>query len=374
MLRADRISTRGKTLLQCMLFSAALVGCTEEPQPVAETAKDCGGKDCGDAGHGKFECVNHRCELKCSEGFGRCADDTACETPLQTSRDHCGACDKDCSEGYCQEGKCVEPKVQAKDLAGVESVSQLGDELRLIKAGTHFERASYVRLSNGDLEPVERTRIMPGAYADGTFFGCESPLEGDTCQLSRESADHKQSTKITKLDRVQLQSMAVDGESLYVGVELGDDDPSGVMRILQVSLPSGNVTKVYDVRGPLGGMAAYQGNVFWCESHQLKVLRVGSREPALLATKCGDLQTHEGFVYFMDASALFRVPLQGGPVEWVLTLRSDLHAAGFRILDDRIYYGAGGTEVRRPFVLREIRVPPKARLTSHQNPASPPVK
>lgn len=56
-------------------------------------------EDCGSADNGSFACIDGRCALSCSDGFGDCdgRGSTGCETDLTADPSHCGGCETDCA-------------------------------------------------------------------------------------------------------------------------------------------------------------------------------------------------------------------------------------------------------------------------------------
>lgn len=68
--------------------------------------------DCSPRTNTNVECVNDSCEYTCVGGYDSCDGDpsSGCETHLDTSLDHCGACGDSCypanATGVCQQGSC----------------------------------------------------------------------------------------------------------------------------------------------------------------------------------------------------------------------------------------------------------------------------
>lgn len=61
------------------------------------------------SGHAAVACVAGVCEVQtCDAGFSDCDDDgqNGCETDIDSSDEHCGACGRDCNGGICEAGRC----------------------------------------------------------------------------------------------------------------------------------------------------------------------------------------------------------------------------------------------------------------------------
>ncbi len=86
---------------------------------------------CGGGGNASYACVSGRCQVAgCQPGFGDCdlRDATGCETPLESSTDHCGVCFGTCS-GTCTAGVCSTAPApwSLQVLAFDESIEPFGD-------------------------------------------------------------------------------------------------------------------------------------------------------------------------------------------------------------------------------------------------------
>ncbi len=78
-----------------------------------------------------LECAQGSCT--CAAGYGDCDADltNGCETDLQSSPTHCGACSHDCLGGGCEQGQC-QPLLLASSI-DVSAAARLSvDELRVI--------------------------------------------------------------------------------------------------------------------------------------------------------------------------------------------------------------------------------------------------
>ncbi len=82
-------------------------------QDIATDANNCG--DCGtkcNTTNGSATCVGSACQIACQGGFGDCNSSASdgCETNLNTSAAHCGACNTPCSGNHgtasCSGGNC----------------------------------------------------------------------------------------------------------------------------------------------------------------------------------------------------------------------------------------------------------------------------
>jgi hypothetical protein len=98
-----------------------------QPGPDA-CVPDCSGRGCGDDGCGgscgtcgpvpnaTAMCTAGRCGFTCAAGFGDCDGNAGngCETDLDTSTSHCGACGRGCSPSLvCNGGTCACPAGQS---------------------------------------------------------------------------------------------------------------------------------------------------------------------------------------------------------------------------------------------------------------------
>jgi len=102
---------------QCGFTCAAGFGdCDSDPSNGCETnlqtsPTHCGacGTTCATGSNGTAACAAGRCGVTCAAGFGDCDSNTAngCETSLQSSATHCGACGTRCGTGTtCNAGMC----------------------------------------------------------------------------------------------------------------------------------------------------------------------------------------------------------------------------------------------------------------------------
>ncbi len=102
------------TLVSC---SAGYGDCDEDPDNGCETVTHTSVEHCGECGaacsnsHGTTGCDGGQCEPSCEAGYGNCDGDAAngCETDLNSTVEHCGACGRGCAGGdvaVCIAGAC----------------------------------------------------------------------------------------------------------------------------------------------------------------------------------------------------------------------------------------------------------------------------
>lgn len=75
-----------------------------------DSVTHCGacGQACVSGPNASAACVQGRCELRCEDGLGDCDRNPSngCEARLRDSRKHCGRCDHDCLGGGCRGARC----------------------------------------------------------------------------------------------------------------------------------------------------------------------------------------------------------------------------------------------------------------------------